>query len=126
MSHSRRFVPLLQKRLLDPCDYSLRPANFLRHRRLAPLHRAAPPNERKRSHVVSPAEQQSKINNDAASQGRPRRDRGQRKVCYVLYARDRLKLGGLDRACGWRRRDWLAGTPCGGIIDNCGENCPET
>jgi len=24
----------------------------------------------------------------------------------------------MDRALGLRRRDWLAGTPCGGIIDN--------
>ena len=29
MSHSRRFVPLLQRRLADTCDYSLRPENFL-------------------------------------------------------------------------------------------------
>jgi hypothetical protein len=28
MSHSRRFVPLLQRRLADTCDYSLRPENF--------------------------------------------------------------------------------------------------
>ena len=27
-SHSRRFVPLLQRRLADTCDYSLRPENF--------------------------------------------------------------------------------------------------
>jgi hypothetical protein len=24
----------------------------------------------------------------------------------------------MDRALGLRRRDWLAGTPCGSIIDN--------
>ncbi len=44
--------------------------------------------------------------------------RSSRRPAHLLFCRHPSMEQPMDRAFGWRRRDWLTRTPCGGIIDN--------
>src|SRR5208283_5094009 len=44
-----------------------------------------------------------------------------RRPAHLLFGRHPTMQKPMDRALGLRRRDWLARTPCGGIIDDRGE-----
>ena len=44
-----------------------------------------------------------------------------RRPAHLLFCRHSPVQQPMDRAFGWRRRDWLARTLCGGVIDDRGE-----